>query len=59
MREWLELDTSEVCTVTGLSSNNVFVMLHRSRLRLKERLQRSWYGRAGGRTRRIAGRLPS
>lgn len=36
MREWLELDTAEVCKELGISASNAGVMLHRARLRLRE-----------------------
>ena len=43
MREWLELDTDEICKETGLSATNLFVLLHRARLRLRECLQVNWF----------------
>lgn len=42
MREWLELDTAEICKETGVSSTNLFVQLHRARLRLRECLEMRW-----------------
>lgn len=44
MREWLELDADEVCKELGISSTNLWVMLHRARLRLRECLQLRWFG---------------
>lgn len=46
MREWLELDSDEVCKELGISSTNLWVMLHRARLRLRECLQLRWFGLA-------------
>jgi RNA polymerase sigma-70 factor (ECF subfamily) len=43
MREWLELDTEEICKETGVSATNLFVLLHRARLRLRECLQKNWF----------------
>jgi RNA polymerase sigma-70 factor (ECF subfamily) len=44
MREWLELDTEEVCKALAISPTNLWVMLHRARLRLRECLQLNWFG---------------
>ncbi len=43
MREWLELDTQEICKETGVTSTNLFVQLHRARLRLRECLDLRWH----------------
>jgi RNA polymerase sigma-70 factor (TIGR02943 family) len=50
MREWLELDTAEICKELAISSTNCWVMLHRARLRLRECLQLNWFtqAQAGG-----------
>ena len=44
MREWLELDTDAICKELRLSSTNVWTMLHRARMRLRECLQLNWFG---------------
>ncbi len=44
MREWLELETEEICKEVGITSTNLWVMLHRARLRLRECLQLNWFG---------------
>ena len=49
MREWLELETEEICKETGVSATNLFVLLHRARLRLRECLQIHWFAPAAGR----------
>ena len=43
MREWMEFDTDEICESLQLSSANVWVLLHRARLRLRECLQTRWF----------------
>ena len=43
MREWLELDTEEICKELQISSTNLWVLLHRARLRLRECLQQRWF----------------
>nr|WP_295083174.1 sigma-70 family RNA polymerase sigma factor [uncultured Roseateles sp.] len=47
MREWLELDSEEICKALGISSTNLWVMLHRARLRLRECLQLNWFDAQG------------
>ena len=44
MREWLELDTEEICKELAVTPTNLWVMLHRARLRLRECLQLNWFG---------------
>jgi RNA polymerase sigma-70 factor (ECF subfamily) len=43
MREWLELDTAQICKEASVSSTNCFVMLHRARMRLRECLEQRWF----------------
>ena len=47
------LDTEETCKVLAISPTNAWVRLHRARLRLRECLERRWFG-AGGKKRRNA-----
>lgn len=47
MREWLELDTDEICKELSISPTNLWVMLHRARLRLRECLQLNWFDSKG------------
>ena len=44
MREWLELSSSEVCKELNLTPTNLYVQLHRARLRLQECLNINWFG---------------
>ena len=52
MREWLELESDEICKELSITPTNLWVMLHRARLRLRECLQAGWFGgaAAGGAT---------
>ena len=43
MREFIELDSVEVCASVGISIGNLNVMLHRARLRLRECLENKWF----------------
>lgn len=44
MREWLELETEEICKELGISTSNAWVMLYRARLKLRECLDLNWFG---------------
>ncbi|MBS0309378.1 MAG: sigma-70 family RNA polymerase sigma factor [Proteobacteria bacterium] len=44
MREWLELDTEEICKELAISPSNAWVMLYRARLRLRACLDVNWFG---------------
>lgn len=46
MREWLELSVEEICKELNLTSTNLYVQLHRARLRLRECLEINWFGLA-------------
>ncbi len=50
MREWLELESDEICKELAITPTNLWVMLHRARLRLRECLQLSWFGTTGAAT---------
>lgn len=43
MREWLGLETEEICSELAISSGNLWVLLHRARLRLQLCLQAKWF----------------
>jgi RNA polymerase sigma-70 factor (ECF subfamily) len=45
MREWLELSSEEICKELQLTPTNLYVQLHRARLRLRECLELNWYGK--------------
>ena len=42
MREWLELSADEICKELSMTSTNLFVQLHRARLRLRACLEINW-----------------
>ncbi|MFU2488343.1 sigma-70 family RNA polymerase sigma factor [Thauera sp. WH-1] len=43
MREFLELETAEICAQLGITRNNCFVILHRARLGLRACLENRWF----------------
>ena len=43
MREWLELSSETICKECRISTTNLWVILHRARLRLRECLQARWF----------------
>ncbi len=43
MREFIELDSAEICETVGISVSNLNVSLHRARLRLRECLENRWF----------------
>ncbi len=45
MREWLELSSEEICKELDLTATNLYVQLHRARLRLRECLELNWFGK--------------
>ena len=47
MREWLELSSEDICQELALTPTNLYVQLHRARLRLRECLELNWFGGAG------------
>ena len=42
MREWLGLETAEICIQLGLTAENCRMMLHRARTALRTCMQRHW-----------------
>ncbi len=45
MREWLELSSDEICKELQITPTNLYVQLHRARLRLRECLDLNWFSR--------------
>jgi len=48
LREFMGFDTDEIGLEVGISASNVFVSLHRARLRLRECLDQRWFASTGG-----------
>jgi RNA polymerase sigma-70 factor (ECF subfamily) len=46
LREIEGLETSEICTELGISESNCWVMLHRARMTLREKIERRWFTKA-------------
>lgn len=46
MREWLELETDEICKELAISPSNAWVLLYRARVQLRECLDLNWFGQA-------------
>ena len=44
MREWLELETDEICKELAITTSNAWVLLYRARMRLRECLDLNWFG---------------
>lgn len=44
MREMLGLETEEICQALCISPSNCWVVLYRARMRLRECLQKNWFG---------------
>lgn len=43
MREFIELESHEVCAAVGITVSNLHVILYRARLRLRECLENRWF----------------
>lgn len=43
MREWLELPSAQICKELALTPTNLYVQLHRARLRLRACLELNWF----------------
>lgn len=47
MREYVGLESREICSEVGITPTNLNVMLHRARLRLRECLEDRWFAQGG------------
>jgi RNA polymerase sigma-70 factor (ECF subfamily) len=47
MRELEEMESAEVCAAMGITEGNLFVLLHRARLKLRLSLDRDWFPARG------------
>jgi RNA polymerase sigma-70 factor, ECF subfamily len=48
MREVMELDGDEICKELTITSTNLWVILYRARIALRECLEQHWFARPGG-----------
>lgn len=44
LREFDDAESEEICKVLGVSSTNLWVLLHRARLVVRKCLERNWFG---------------
>ena len=49
MREVLELESDEICMELSITSNNLWVILYRARMALRECLEKNWFAGEGRR----------
>jgi RNA polymerase sigma-70 factor (TIGR02943 family) len=46
MREILELESDEICKELSITANNLWVILHRARISLRQCLEQNWFASA-------------
>ena len=49
MREVMELETEEICKELKITANNLWVILYRARMALRQCLEQHWFGQAQAR----------
>lgn len=49
MREWLDIETEDICKELGVTSTNAYVLLYRARMNLRECLELNWFSPARSR----------
>ena len=49
MREVMELESDEICTELTITANNLWVILYRARMALRECLEKNWFAGEGRR----------
>jgi RNA polymerase sigma-70 factor (ECF subfamily) len=47
MREMDDVPSKEICAVLSITDSNLWVMLHRARMSLRECLEMNWFGTRG------------
>ena len=45
MREVMELETDEICKELTINANNLWVILYRARMALRQCLEQNWFAR--------------
>ena len=48
MREVMELDTAEICKELAITATNLWVIMYRARMSLRECLEKNWFGSKSG-----------
>jgi RNA polymerase sigma-70 factor (ECF subfamily) len=43
MKEWLDLESAEICKELDLTATHLWVLMHRARLRLRDCLEKRWF----------------
>ncbi|WP_295797589.1 RNA polymerase factor sigma-70 [uncultured Microbulbifer sp.] len=56
MREFIELESEEICSQLDLTTSNLYVILYRARMRLRKCLESSWFSPDERKTLRKEGR---
>ena len=51
MREVMELESAEICKELSITSTNLWVILYRARMALRQCLEQNWFSQAGARSR--------
>lgn len=49
LREIEKIESKEICEILGISQSNLWVLLHRARLQLRDCLEINWFGNKGKR----------
>jgi RNA polymerase sigma-70 factor (ECF subfamily) len=49
LRELEAMDSQEICQVLNVTATNLWALLHRARVRLRECLTQNWFGKRAGR----------
>ena len=49
MREVMELESGEICKELAITSTNLWVILYRARMALRQCLEQNWFAKGGGR----------
>jgi len=44
MREVMELESEQICKELTITANNLWVILYRARMALRECLEKNWFG---------------
>ncbi len=47
MREVMELDSDQICKELAITANNLWVILYRARMALRQCLEQNWFGKPG------------